>query len=158
MGTTRQSSPATWYLTLEKMQWSLIYQQRQCITNSNLYAGLAQLGEHLVYTQEVGGSSPSLRTTLRSRFINHTKNNRFRRTEPASTTEIPCSSSLVGKASGCQPEDRGFKPRLLLHVSVVQLVRTPGCGPGSQRFKSAHLPHIRQTQQFTTNTRRLFWV
>ena len=29
-----------------------------------IYAGLAQLGEHMVYTHSVGGSSPSLRTRV----------------------------------------------------------------------------------------------
>ena len=26
-------------------------------------------------------------------------------------------------------------------LRVVQLVRTPGCGPGGQRFEPAHAPH-----------------
>ena len=41
----------------------IIYNAGICLCR--LYAGLAQLGERLVYTQDVGGSSPSFRTNMR---------------------------------------------------------------------------------------------
>ena len=49
----------------------------------NTYGGLAQLGEHLVYTQVVGGSIPS--------------------------SSITSGRSAAGSASGLGPEGRRFK-------------------------------------------------
>ena len=147
------------------------------------YAPIAQLVKYLISNQKSVGSNPTRGsicgvssagrasglhpggrrfepvTPHHSPQLVHNRQikKRVERTEPALAMEISCSSSLVGKASGCQPEDRGFKPRLLLHVSVVQLVRMSGCGPEGQRFKSAHSPHIRQTQQIYFLQKRLFW-
>ena len=36
----------------------------------------------------------------------------------------------------------------LMMADVVQLVRTPGCGPGGRRFETGHSPHL----NFTANT------
>ena len=41
-----------------------VHKNLKAIWNYLLYAGLAQLGEHLPYKQRVGGSSPSLRTKV----------------------------------------------------------------------------------------------
>ena len=30
----------------------------------------------------------------------------------------------------------------LMMADVVQLVRTPGCGPGGRRFETGHSPHL----------------
>lgn len=47
---------------------------------------------------------------------------------------------LVGLACGRAPNFRTYGSRRSVMVGVVQLVRTPGCGPGGRQFESARSP------------------
>ena len=86
------------------------------------YCGrLAQLEERLVYTEEVGGSSPSSPTIPKVRW-----------------TEKWRSGALDTLWAVKYTIDR---PALLNSGGVAQLVRAPACHAGGRRFKSGHSRH-----------------
>lgn len=49
--------------------------------------------------------------------------------------------SMVEGASHKRPVDGSSPSRTTTVEEVVQLVRTPGCGPGGQEFESLLSPH-----------------
>jgi hypothetical protein len=87
---------------------SLIAHQQTLLVPKQIaqHGRLAQLVEHLAYTEGVGGSSPSSPTTTPARFAKISK--------CAIITHV-CGSGSVGRATPCQGVGRGFEPRLPLH-------------------------------------------
>lgn len=84
------------------------------------YALLAQLVEQRTLNPKVVGSIPSRRTI--------------------------CTNGGTGIRARlriwCPLRDCEFDSHFVHHlVSVAQMVRAPGCGPGSRRFEAGHSPH-----------------
>ena len=107
----------------------------ESLRSHHKYTGIAQLGEHLVYAQGVGGSSPSVSTILHSSvgiraqvFVSMGK----LVTRYCLAIEI-ISSSLIGG-----PINLASLVRVQLQkpVAIVQLKRTPVYETGGREFKS----------------------